>query len=77
MAKTMTPADIPADPRYPMSDHIIRCHDGKCPERHECRRWMERDTGYRHVHVQSLFPCDLPLNKRCPHRIAKNIEDGG
>jgi hypothetical protein len=24
---------------------IIRCHDGNCPDRFSCQRWLERTTG--------------------------------
>lgn len=27
-----------------LSDRV-RCHDGQCIVRHQCARWMERDTG--------------------------------
>lgn len=52
---------------------VTRCHDGGCSERHECRRWLERDTG--RSHVASLFPYDISLRERCPHRIPET-DDG-
>lgn len=47
---------------------IWRCHDTGCPEREQCRRWLERDNGT--VHAASLFPYDLDIGEPCPLRLA-------
>lgn len=47
---------------------VCRCHDGGCPERHNCQRSTERENG--RVHCGSLFPYDQPLLSACPCRIA-------
>ena len=55
---------IPAD--------FTRCLDDGCPERHECLRWLERETAGGPswaTHCPSLFPYDVPLGKPCPMRI--------
>ena len=46
---------------------ITRCWDAGCPEREQCRRWLERDSGT--VHAQSLFPYDEDIGSRCSLRI--------
>ena len=46
---------------------ITRCHDTGCPEREQCRRWLERDSGT--VHAASLFPYDEDIGSRCSLRI--------
>lgn len=52
---------------------VTRCLDSGCPERHECLRWLERESG--NSHAASLFPFDIPLNKRCPHRLPRGEHD--
>jgi hypothetical protein len=43
----MTTMSLPSD--------ICRCHDGDCPQRASCARWLERDSdGHRVVHAASL-----------------------
>jgi hypothetical protein len=44
-----------------------RCHDAGCAERHQCRRWLERDSGW--VHASSLFPYDEPIDGPCSLRV--------
>jgi len=43
-----------------------RCHDSGCPERHDCARYLECNTGT--VHVASLNPYGKPPGP-CPFRI--------
>jgi hypothetical protein len=38
-----------------MSGDFTRCHDAACPQRHQCRRWLERDAGWEKTsHVATL-----------------------
>ena len=46
---------------------ITRCHEATCPERHDCRRWLERESGTSHA--RSCFPYDEPIDLPCPLRI--------
>ena len=55
----------------PLLDDICRCHDADCPERLDCRRWLERaQGGERLANAESLFPFEeQSLWKPCPNRI--------
>jgi len=57
----------------PLPDDICRCHDADCPERLDCRRWLERAQGARLAGTDSLFPFEeQSLWKPCPNRIPAN-----
>jgi hypothetical protein len=50
---------------------ISRCHDARCPERDQCRRWTERETGRAHaatLNPHSGGPCPerIPPGQRYP-----------
>ena len=59
---------------YFLPNDVCRCHDGGCPEREECLRWLCKDSGGIVGYAESLFPYDIPLNSQCPCRIS--IEEG-
>lgn len=63
---------------------VCRCHDDACPERENCLRWLQRDTGTENTpHAATLYytlPGEVPvdwmirngravLNLPCPARI--------
>lgn len=56
-----------------LPDNVRRCYDAGCPQRMNCRRWLERDTA-RACDLPSLFPYDTSLGKPCPLQIP---EEGG
>ena len=47
---------------------IARCHDSKCPEREECLRWIERESG--EVHIDSFSQAPVC---RCPEKISEEV----
>lgn len=50
-----------------MSGDFTRCHDAACPERRECRRWLERESGWeRTSHVATLRQVRGPCVQRIP-----------
>ena len=56
--------------RGPLTDDICRCHDGGCPERESCLRWIDRhEGGPRVVAAGSLYPYDQPLGQPCTNHI--------
>jgi hypothetical protein len=55
----MADAVMPAD--------ICRCHDDSCDERHDCLRWLQRDSGS--VHAISLNPYAVDSDDRCELKV--------
>ena len=60
------PGDVREGGEVTLPLDIARCHDSKCPEREECLRWLERESG--EVHIDSLS--QEPVC-RCPEKISK------